>query len=105
MTTSIAATGKRHCLGGSSAVKATLLLFVVYRRAMCGKHVCRGKTGAKMMPDPLFHKVKYPPLGLMYLSNSPYAFFFRNMLLSNPRFTRVSGMWYLVAFGEIHLFH
>jgi len=83
----------------------TVLLFVVYRRAMCGKCVCRGKTGAEMMPDPLFHKVKYPPLGLMYLSNSPYAFFFRNMLLSNPRFTRVSGMWYLVAFGEIHLFH
>lgn len=28
------------------------------------------------------------------------AFFLKNMLLFNPRFTRISGMWYLVASGS-----
>lgn len=40
---------------------------------------------------------------VMHLSNTLYAFFFGIMLLSIPRFTQVSGMWYLVAFGEIYL--
>ena len=39
----------------------------------------------------------------MLLSNTLYAFFFGIMLLSFSRFTQVSGMWYLVAFGEIYL--
>jgi OmpA-OmpF porin, OOP family len=38
-----------------------------------------------------------------FLSNSRYAFFFEIMLVSHPRFTRISGMWYLVACGESFL--
>lgn len=49
------------------------------------------------------HKVKHVSHKVMLFSNSRYAFFFEIMLLSLPRFTRISGMWYLVAFGEIHL--
>ncbi len=59
----------------------------------------------QIAPNPMFHKVKYPLPRLMYLSNSRYAFFFRNMLLCSPRFTRISGMWYLVAYGEHQIFH
>jgi hypothetical protein len=38
---------------------------------------------------------------VMLSSNTRYAFFIGIMLLSFSRFTQVSGMWYLVAFGEI----
>lgn len=61
----------------------------------------RAQTMANSISNSGFHKVKLPASALIHLCNTCYAFFFRNMLLSSPRFTRISGMWYLVAFGEI----
>ena len=62
-----------------------------------------GKIRGKKTRISPVHKVKHASHKVMLLSNSRYAFFFEIMLLSIPRFTRISGMWYLVAFGEIHL--
>jgi len=59
--------------------------------------------GAKNPSQAIFHKVKQAPHKVMLLSNTHNAFFFGIMLLSVSRFTRISGMWYLVAFGEIYL--
>jgi hypothetical protein len=41
---------------------------------------------------------------LMHLSNSRYAFFFRNMLLFNPRVAGIPGMWYSVISRENQIF-
>jgi len=48
LTTSIAATGKRHCLGGSSAVKATLFCCSSFTGGPCAASVsAEAKPGPK----------------------------------------------------------
>ena len=99
------ATKARH--PGRVPLASDLLAMPHWHRDRIGNgpdNPAQDKIRRKKQGFSLFHKVKHASHKVMLLSNSCYAFFFEIMLLSVPRFTRISGMWYLVAFGEIHLF-
>lgn len=64
--------------------------------ATCGKEgICACNPARTHVPQS-----EIPSPGTDAQEQQSYAFFLKNMLVFASRFTQISGMWYLVDFGE-----
>lgn len=83
--------------GPSSTMTAALRRPVRMRRCNARQSSAAGRA------KPIVPQSEIRLQQLRHSRHSRYAFFIGNMLVFDPRFTRISGMWYLVAFGEIQI--